>query len=364
MMALRRAGWGLTAGLLLASPALAQYGARLPGENSPTTPRTATVVPAQATTASVVNLPSARQPTYYTLDGTKPSAMQPVSHTTTVTAVTGMPAGYVLQSVDGQPVTTPVLDSHTKLEEMKVELALMSDPATFGCNLSARLDGKAMLVTGYVPNDAVREKAIQVARTGTHLVVADGLKIHRTLAMRSAGVPTEKLHQGAAELLSEGFPEIASGVEIKATITGQITLTGNARSFEEKLSVSQRLRRLNGCTSVVNQLKVTPLMKDGQSLTMVTADGVCVVPAEVAEASSEVMVQTTPVIRVIPPVLGTVSSLDAVAPPLPSIPSVMEAQPAVRTLPSAVPIAKPIHGVSKGTVTFEDEMETKPQSSK
>src|SRR5262249_14601026 len=63
MKALRRAGWGLTAGLLLASPALAQYGARLPGENSPTTPRTATVVPIQATTASVVNLPPARQPT-------------------------------------------------------------------------------------------------------------------------------------------------------------------------------------------------------------------------------------------------------------------------------------------------------------
>src|SRR5262249_55246426 len=118
MKALRRAGWGLTAGLLLASPALAQYVARLPGENSPTTPRTATVVPIQATTASVVNLTPARQPTYYMLDGSKPATVQPVSHTTTVTAVAGMPAGYVLQSVDGEAITTPVADSHTKLEEM------------------------------------------------------------------------------------------------------------------------------------------------------------------------------------------------------------------------------------------------------
>jgi hypothetical protein len=363
MKALRRACWGLTAGLVLAGPALAQYGAHIPGQNATAIPRTTTITAPQATGA-IVTLPSATNTNYYTPDLPRGYVLQSVSHTATIATVTGMPAGYVLQSVDGQPITTPVLDSHTKLEEMKVELALMADPATFGCNLSARLDGKAMLVNGYVPNDAVREKAIQVARTGTHLVIADGLKIHRALAMRSAGVPTEKIQQGAAELLSEGFPEIAPGVEIKATITGQITLTGGARSFEEKLSVSQRLRRLNGCTSVVNQLKVTPLMKDGQSLTMVTADGTCVVPAEIAEASSEVMVQTTPVIRVIPPVLGTVSSLDAVAPPLPSIPSVMEAQPAVRTLPSAVPIAKPIHGVGKGTVTFEDEIETKPQSSK
>ena len=360
MMALRRAGWGLTAGLLLASPALAQYGARLPGENSPATPRTATVVPIQATTASVVNLPPARQPTYYMLDGSKPATVQPVSHTTTVTAVAGMPAGYVLQSVDGEAITTPVADSHTKLEEMKVELALMSDPATFCCNLSARLDGKAMLVTGYVPNDAIREKAIQIARTGTHLTIADGMKIHRSLAMRSAGVPTEKLQQGALELLSEGFPEIASGIEIKTTITGQITVTGSARSFEEKLNVSQRLRRLNGCTSVVNQLTVTPVMKNGQSLTMVTADGICVVPPEVAEASSEVMVQAIPAVRITAPAKGMLPVSPIGAAPLPVSPNVMEAHPAVRTLPSALPVRKTSTGISQGQVTFEDEPEAKP----
>ena len=39
--------------------------------------------------------------------------------------------------------------------------------------------------------------------------MADGLKIHRSLAMRGAGVPTEKLQQGAADMLTEAFPEIA-----------------------------------------------------------------------------------------------------------------------------------------------------------
>jgi hypothetical protein len=362
MKALRRAGWGLTAGLLLASPALAQYGARIPGQNSPTTPRAATIVPTQPT-ATIVTLSGAPNAGYYTPGLPKASVIQPISHTATVATVTGLPAGYTLQSVDGQQVTTPVLDSHTKLEEMKVELALMADPATFGCNLSARLDGKAMLVNGYVPNDAVREKAIQIARTGTHLVVADGMKIHRTLAMRSAGVPTEKLQQGAAELLRESFPEIASGFEIKATIIGQITLTGSARSYEEKLNVSERLRRLNGCTSVVNELKVTPLMKDGQALTMVTADGLCVVPPEVAEATSEAMVPAMPAIRVTGPVQGvlTVNPRAVVPPPPPSHPTVMEAMPAVRTLPSSLPTAKPAHGVGNGTVTFEDEPEAKQQ---
>jgi len=361
MMALRRAGWGLTAGLMLASPALAQYGARIPGQSSPTTPRTPTILAVQPTTASVVNLPPAQQPTYYLLDGSKPATLQPVSHTATVATVSGMHAGYVLQSVDGQAITTPVLDSNTKLEEMKVELALMSDPATFGCNLSARLDGKAMLVNGYVPNDAVREKAIQIARTGTHLTVADGMKIHRSLAMRIAGVPTEKLQKGAAELLSEGFPEIASGIEIKATITGQITLTGSSRSYEEKLNVSQRLRLLNGCMSVVNRLTVTPVMKNGQSLTMVTADGTCVVPPEVAEASNESMIQVIPTVRVTAPAQGMLPVSPIGAAPLPVSPTVMEAHPAVRTLPSALPARKTGTGISQGQVTFEDESEAKPE---
>jgi hypothetical protein len=293
-----------------------------------------------------------------------------------VSSVVGLPTGYVLQAVDGEPVTSPVLDSHTKLEEMKVELALLSDPATFPCNLKPSLDGKAMLVKGFVPNDMVRERAIQVVRTGTHLTVGDGMKIHASLAMRSAGVPVATLQQGALDLLTEAFPEVARDIEITAKITGQLTLTGNAHSYEEKLAVSQRLRRLNGCTAVVNQLKVVPVMKDGESLTMVTADGLHVVPADVAEAMPETgMLQATPAVRVIPPSKGT-ATMDplAVQPEAPSVPpsspSPMESAPMPKTLPPSLPPvpaeSKPAAGsaVTEGTVSFDDEPAPKPQEKK
>jgi hypothetical protein len=110
----------------------------------------------------------------------------------------------------------------------------------------------------------------------------------------------------------------------------------------------------------VNQLTVTPVMKNGQSLTMVTADGTCVVPPEVAEASSEVMVQAIPAVRVTVPAKGTLRVSPIGAAPLPVNPTVMEAQPAVRTLPSALPARKTNSGVSQGQVTFEDEPEAKP----
>lgn len=381
-MALRRAAWGLTAGLALASPALAQYAAHRPGTSAPTPLQTVVAPMADPLpTASPIptTAPASGHGSYYTPDVPKGYTLQPVSHTTTVTSIAGLPTGYVLQSVDGEAVTKPVLDSHTKLEEMKVELALLSDPSTFGCGLKPNVDGAGMLLRGYVPNEAVRIKAIQLARTGTHLTVADGLKIHAPLSMRAAGVPVATLEQGAMEVLNEAFPEATKDMEIKAKITGQVTVTGNAKSYEEKLGISQRLRRLHGCTCVVNQLKVTPVIKEGQSLTMVTSDGMHVVPAEVAmEAPAEAtLFPAMPAVRVGPaaqPVPAqtvqaqTPSSIDplAVPPVTPTGPAqnaVMESPPLPKTLPTTLPPVQTPQ-VTQGVVTFDDEPEAKPQEKK
>src|SRR5437879_389892 len=52
-----------------------------------------------------------------------------------------------------------------RVTEIKVELALLADPATFGCELAAHIDGvaDALEVRGYVPNETVREQALKVA---------------------------------------------------------------------------------------------------------------------------------------------------------------------------------------------------------
>jgi len=287
--ALRCAGWGLAAGLLMAGSATAQYAAHPPVDSTSPPP----VLPPSAFSPANMPPPPTRDLTrtkgsFYTPDVPRGYVLQPVSHTVSVSSVLGKPGGYVLQSVDRQSVAAPAMDSLSKLDEMKIELALLADPATFGCNLTARLDANALAVRGFVPNEAVRDRALQIARTATATPIADGLKVHPSLSMRSAGVAIAKLEEGASELLKEGFPEL-QGIEAKAKITGQITLTGSAHSVQEKLAVSQKLRRLNGCTCVVNQMKVVPILKDGNSLTMVTADGLHVVPAEMALEGASTM---------------------------------------------------------------------------
>src|SRR5262249_13767230 len=154
-------------------------------------------------------------------------------------------------------------------EEMKIELAWLGDPGTFPYHLSAHSDGPAIQVRGFVPNEAVREHALKVARASTTLPVNDGLKLHRNLAMRTGGDTAEHVQKAAVEVLAEGFPEIAQGIEVKVRPGGHVMLNGTARSFEEKLAISQRLRRLNGCMSVVNHLKVAPVVREGSSYTMV-----------------------------------------------------------------------------------------------
>ena len=211
----------------------------------------------------------------------------------------------------------------------------------------------------------MRERALQLARTGTHLTIADGLRIHPTLAMRAAGVPVQTLQQGASALLVEGFPEAARGIETKATIAGQIILSGSVRSVEEKLAISQRMLHLNGCTSVVNQLKVTPILKDGMSLTMVTADGLHVVPTEVVmDTPGEGTAQEMPAVHVISSAQSTGTVHATRVPPTAPMPAQMlnpmESQPMMRPLPSAPAAAKEKasnkgrNGITQGVVTFTE----------
>src|SRR5690242_16326842 len=51
-------------------------------------------------------------------------------------------------------------EAHHRLEELKVELALLSDTATFPYYLGGRAVGHYLELRGYVPNDMVRQRAL------------------------------------------------------------------------------------------------------------------------------------------------------------------------------------------------------------
>lgn len=179
---------------------------------------------------------------------------------------------------------TPVqaADAYSRLAELKVELAWLSNQATFPFRLAAHVDNGSLEVRGYVPSEAVREQALLLAREQSGMNVLDNLHVHTGLALRDVGRKTTEIEKAAAELLVETFPEHGRSFEVKAKDNGTVIVTGPVPSVEEKLAVSNCLRKIGGCTGVMNQLAVATMTKDGKTFTTVTADGTLMVPGELA----------------------------------------------------------------------------------
>ena len=113
----------------------------------------------------------------------------------------------------------------------------------------ARVTGPNLVVHGYVLNNAVREQALKIASATSKLAVIDELKINPNLVLSSGMVSAEDLRHAAVYLLTNALADQMARFEVKATTAGQVTVSGSILSYEEKLAVSERLRRLLGCTS-------------------------------------------------------------------------------------------------------------------
>jgi osmotically-inducible protein OsmY len=227
-----------------------------------------------------------------------------------------------------------VSPAHRKLEEMKVELAWHADLATFSYKLDARIEHDHMEVRGYVPNEAIKEKALAIARKYTAFPVVDRLKLMPTLATRSVGRPAEEVKEEASQLLAEKLGGEARSFEIKTTGVGEVTLAGTVNSVEDKLAASHLLRQVRGCGCVINQLTVASVQRDGRMMTAITRDGKETISGALPDLNAVVESDGFPVgghpIVVTSPPMGEGPGI-VVTPPLTG--HVPLAQPVKRTLP-------------------------------
>jgi hypothetical protein len=168
-------------------------------------------------------------------------------------------------------------EEHQRLSEMKIALALLSDIATFPYEFHAHTNGNTLELRGNVPNETIRQRAMDLARRNTFLRGIDGLKIQSNLSVRSPLRPPRQLQQEAAELLHKELGEPAKQMSLEARPNGVIVLTGQIGSVESKLEISRLFRRLSGCTAILNELTVEPILHDGQRLARVTRNGLLLV---------------------------------------------------------------------------------------
>jgi hypothetical protein len=140
--------------------------------------------------------------------------------------------------------------------EIDVELAWLADPITFPYFLEAHTDGPGLVVRGYVPDKAVREHALRLARVHCSCPVSDAIKDHPSLLVRPGKMSPTQLQSAANSTLREALPKQHQHVQVQCAADGTVTLQGSLPSAEEKLNASLALRRLYGCHCVKNLVQV------------------------------------------------------------------------------------------------------------
>lgn len=151
-------------------------------------------------------------------------------------------------------------DDPARLAEVGVEMAWLTDPVTFPYHLAARATPEGLEVRGFVPSSVIHERAVKLARQHCDWPVLDKIQVHSAMAVHLPAAPGEQLRPAVDAALRAACPALAPGVTAHYRSYGQVVLTGGVPSLEAKLALSQALRRVPGCRSVINQIHVGPQM--------------------------------------------------------------------------------------------------------
>src|SRR5579871_523569 len=204
-----------------------------------------------------------------------------------------------------QPIPAPQVspedralsEAHLRLEEMKVDLALLADTATFPYYIGACSDDGELELRGLVPNETIKQRALDLAGRSTYLKVRDGLKISDAVSPPAVVRAPQVLQQEAAELLVKHFGEARRKIGLQARPNGQLMITGPIDSMETKLAVSRLFRQLPGCYGILNELIVEETLREGKRVVPVT-NGSLMVPVASLESKNSTLSATPSAPRV------------------------------------------------------------------
>lgn len=156
------------------------------------------------------------------------------------------------KTADKSPPVKPTQPSPSRIIEINVEVAWLADSITFPYYLEARANGSKLEVRGYVPSKSVREHALRIAQVYSSLPVIDSMKEHPSLAVKSSKMSPQQLQKSAHSSLRVALPRQHQQLKVECGADGKVFVLGAVNTQEEKLAVSNSLRRLHGCTSVQN----------------------------------------------------------------------------------------------------------------
>ncbi|MBX7106027.1 MAG: BON domain-containing protein [Gemmataceae bacterium] len=158
----------------------------------------------------------------------------------------------------GGPSPSPAHHSTSRLDgdvAANIAIAMLADPGLFRCHISARPGPEGIELVGFIPNEFIRQKAMNVAAAVCSAPIIDKMKIQpgMPVSMGRAAAPAE-LAAEASTLLAETLGDKVLGLKVVCPKDGRVEITGRLDSAEDKLRASKCLQQVNGCTHVVNRI--------------------------------------------------------------------------------------------------------------
>lgn len=152
------------------------------------------------------------------------------------------------------PAAVPVAEARDG-DAVNIQVAWLGDPALFGCSLVCRPVANGLELAGFVPSEPVRQRALHIARSLTEATIVDHLKVQQgmPLALPRPAAPAELAPQASA-LLAEALGDKVLGLRVVCPSDGRVEINGTVPAAADKLLVSKTLKKLRGCTQVVNKI--------------------------------------------------------------------------------------------------------------
>ncbi len=187
--------------------------------------------------------------------------------------VAGSPLASATWAADKPVSASVVLDPMDTFQEMRLECLLLADPAMGDSRITLRRVGDVIEVRGGYDNEQARRHALDILKQNHNGTVRDLATTAVIPAAARKPMLPAVLKKMAARRVKELLPSQAGAIQVESTEAGQLIVSGLALSMEDKVELSRGLKKLAGVVAVRNDLRVTPMLKDGRMVTLVTSDG-------------------------------------------------------------------------------------------
>jgi hypothetical protein len=139
----------------------------------------------------------------------------------------------------------------TDVKAACIEVAWLQDPATYQLRLRADATGDAIVLTGFLPTDRLREKALAIAhRNAGTTTVVDQLVIHPPMAL-PAYVATDAEQKLLIQVALENTtPGLSSNLQITVDAQGVATISGLVQELHDRRKIIRGLQAIPGCQAI------------------------------------------------------------------------------------------------------------------